>query len=174
MDPSARVLGFCLALGLISTAIGGYQCIAGHTYSVAAQHEATTVGQIVGMLSGRGSEAYKYEFSVNGVRMNDYSEVCATPLSPDGCHKHGSVLVYYSYQPFPNSRLQDFAVASIHAYRIGKPVLAIGLPLLVLTGAMIAIQLRKDKGEDDSDPDDKKERNEIYDLPDTIHIVPDE
>lgn len=82
--------------------------------------------------------------------------------------------MYYSYQPFTNSRLEDFAVAARHAYRIGKPALAIGLPLLVLTCACIAILQRKDKGEDDSDPEDEKGRSKTHDVPGSIHIVPDE
>jgi hypothetical protein len=56
-------------------------------------------------------------FLVNGVKMDDYSEVCPTPLAPGACfNENGLVLVYYSYQPYPNSRLEDFAIASSHAY----------------------------------------------------------
>ena len=40
------------------------------------------------------------------------------------------VLVYYSYQPNSDSRLEDFAAASTHAYRFGKTALAIGFTFL--------------------------------------------
>ena len=54
--------------------IGGYQCIMGHNYSVAAQHEATTVGNIVRVHASAKGTAYYYQFSVNGVKMDDHSE----------------------------------------------------------------------------------------------------
>lgn len=144
--PFAPALAFCLILGLVGTAVGGYQCVKGHIYSEAAQHEATTVGRVV-RVSNRG--AFKYVFSVNGVKMDDFSESCATPLTPDACYNNGPVLVYYSYQPYQNSRLEDFTVASKHAYLIGIPALAIGLPLFVLSGAVTAILLRKDQRADE-------------------------
>lgn len=144
-----RVLTFCMLFGIIGTSVGGYQCVKGYNYSVAAQHEATTVGRIVKVSYGKGGPAYRYQFSVNGVEVDDYSEVCSTPLAPDACLDNGQVLVYYSYQPYQNSRLEDFAIASSHAYRIGKPALAIGFPLLVLTVAGMSIQARKDKPKDD-------------------------
>ena len=92
--------------------IGGYQCIRGHNYSVAAQHETTTVGNIERVHVSTKGTTYFYQFSINGVRMDDYSDVCRTPLAPGACNNHGPVLVYYSYQPYANSRLEDFAAAS--------------------------------------------------------------
>ena len=157
----------------IPIVIGCYQCIMGHNYSVAAQHETTTVGHIVKVTQGK-SRTYRYEFSINGVRMDDYSDICRTPLAPGACDNHGPVLVYYSYQPYSNSRLEDFATASAHAYRIGIPTIAICLPLYVLAYIVIAIVSRRNKGDDDSDPDNQNERNKSDDLPDVIHIVPGE
>lgn len=154
--PIGRVQAFCFLVGLFGTAIGGYQCIQARIYTVAAQHESSTVGHIFKVSSGKGGTTiYHYDFSVNGVKVDDYSEVCATPLAPSACINHGPVLVYYSYHPFTNSCLEDFAVASTHAYRIGKPALAIGLPFLVLTCLDIAVLLRKDKREDDPDAEDQ-------------------
>jgi hypothetical protein len=128
----------------------------------------------VKILTGKGGPYYQYVFSVNGVRMDDYSEVCATPLAPGACDNHGPVLVYYSFQPYSNSRLEDFAVASAHAYRIGSPALAIGLPLFVLSLAALIILARPDKREDDPDPEAEKGRSRSDDVPDVIHIVPGE
>jgi hypothetical protein len=169
----SRFLAICLFFGLLGTARGGYLCVKGHTYAVAAQHEATTVGRVVGIYKGR-SPAYHYVFSVNGVKMDDSSEICATPLVPGACDQNGAVTVYYSYQPYSNSRLEDFAVASIEAYRIGKPMLGIGLPLFILAFAAIVNQAHKEIRERDQDPDAKKGRSKSDVVPDSIHIVPGE
>lgn len=168
-----RVLAICLFLGFFGAARGGYLCVKGHNYAVAAQHEATTVGRVVGIYKGR-SPAYHYVFSVNGVKMDDSSEICATPLVPGACDNHGPVTVYYSYQPYSNSRLEDFSVASIDAYRIGRPMLGIGLPLFILGFAGIVIQVRKEMRERDRDPDAKKGRSRSDNVPDAVHIVPGE
>jgi hypothetical protein len=161
-------------LGFFGTVFGGWHCVKGHNYSVAAQHESTTVGRVVKILTGKGGPDYRYEFSVNGVRMDDFSEICATPLAPGACNKEGPVLVYYSFQPYSNSRLEDFAVASAHAYRIGAPALAIGLPLFVLSIAALVVMARADKRDNDSNPDKGKRRSKSDDVPDVIHIVPGE
>lgn len=142
---------------------------------MAAQHEAAIVGRVTKITHGRhGSIAYHYVFSVNGVQFDDYSGVCATPLSPGACNHQGPVLVYYSYQPYSNSRLEDFAVASAHAYRFGEPSLAIGLPLFVLSLAALIILARTDKREDGPDPDEQKGASKSDEIPDAIHIVPGE
>lgn len=154
--------------------IGGYQCVMGHNYSVAAQHEATTVGHIERVHVSTKGTTFFYQFSVNGVKMDDYSDVCRTPLAPGACKNHGPVLVYYSYEPYSNSRLEDFVAASAHAYRIGIPTIAISLPLYVLACAVIAIVIRGSKREDDSDTADEKGRSKSDDLPDEIHIAPGE
>ncbi len=162
------VLGISMALGIISTLVGSYWCVVGHNYSVAAQHEDTAVGQIVGKSKGD----FLYEFSLNGIKVDDYSEVCETPLAPDACSTKGPVLVYYSYQPYQNSRLEDFAIASTHAYLIGKPTLAIGLILIVLPGTVIVVLFRKNRR--DGDSESTEGRSQHNDEPDAIHIVPGE
>ena len=75
------------------------------------------------------------------------------------------MLVYYSYQPYSNSALEDFADASAHAYRVGKPTLAIGLPLFVLSLAALIILSRKDKPEEEPDPDREKGSSKSDDVP---------
>ena len=174
VSPFLRVLVFLFVGGLFGTYFGGYRCIAAHTYAVAAQHEATTVGRVVRIVSGKDGPAWHYVFSVNGVKMDDYSRVCATPLAPGACDNKGPVLVYYSYQPYSNSRLEDFAVAGRKAYRTGGGALAIALPCLVLSSAGMVILARKKKNEGDSDPEDEKGRSKSDDVPDAIHIAPSE
>ena len=169
-NTSPRVLAFCFLLGLIGTIVGSWQCISGHNFAVAAQHEGTTVGHVVKLSKG----AWRYVFTVNGVRFDDYSEVCRTPLAPGACENNGPVLVYFSFQPFHNSRLEDFSAASAHAYRIGKPALAIGLPIFILACIMVAIYSRKGSNENDPDPDMQDGASRSNEVPDTIHIAPGE
>lgn len=176
VTPYFRVLAFSLVAGLFGGSFGVYYCIEGYTYSVAAQHQSTSVGRVVGIYTGKGGFSYHYEFSVNGVKMDDQSKVCATPLAPGACDNNGPVLVYYSYQPYSNSILEDFAVASKNAYRPGKPALAIGLTLLALSsaGMMLRRRKKKDDGDSDFDPENEKGRSKSDDVPDSIHIVPRE
>ena len=170
--PIVRVLVYCLLAGIAGTFVGTYQFVKGYIYFVAAQHEATTSGRVVGMYYGKGGPAYHYVFTVNGVKFDDASKVCATPLAEGACNNNGPVLVYYSFQPFSNSLLEDFSVAGDRAYRFGKFVLAISLPILVLAGATIVILVRKDKRREDYDPN--ADRNTPDDVPDDLHIAPRE
>lgn len=147
----AHTLVYALLAGIAAVTFGGIRCVEGHTYSVAAQHQATAVGHVVGILHSKGSISYHYVFSLNGVDRDDTSSVCATSLEPGACNHNGPVLVYYSFQPFQNSLLEDFANASRHAYRTGKIALAIGLPLLVLSCTGFATRTRRTKGEGASD-----------------------
>ena len=104
--------------------------------------------------------------------VDDSSKVCTTPLVPNACDNKGPVLVYYSFKPFQNSRLEDFAVASTRAYRIGVPSFAVGLPVLVLACIGIAVSQDKGKSEDDGEPQLKSVRGDSDDVPDSLHIVP--
>jgi hypothetical protein len=148
-----------IQFGLILTGIGSQQCIKGYDYRVAAKHEMTTVGHIVYVPAGRGS--YKYEFWVDGVKMVDSARLCTTPLMPDACKHYGPVLVYYSYQPYSNSLLQDFSIACNFPIQVGKLLLAIGLPLLIFPSVILAVLMyRSSRG------------NGSY--ANAIHIVPGE
>jgi hypothetical protein len=155
----------------MGTGFGCYLCVEGHDYRVASEHEVTVVGHIAHAAASRKG-SYRYEFSVNGVKMDDYSKLCATPLTPDACDNYGPVLVYYSYEPYPNSLLEDFAVASSNAFGVGKFLLAVGLPLFVLPSVALAILRRRNKKEDDIE--DENGRSKHNGEPDEIHIVPGE
>ena len=143
----------------------------GDTYRVAAEHEATAVGHVVHVYHGK-STSYRYVFSVNGINVDDTSPICATALVRGACDNHGPVLVYYSYQPHTISLLQDFTEASNEDFRDGKFVLAISLPVLVLSSIALAIMSRRSKHEDEPDSSDEAETNESGDGPDVIHITP--
>ena len=179
-SPSLGIRDLCILAGIIVTFLGGYQCVKGHAYRVAAENEATAVGRVLGMSSGRGGSSYRYTFSINGVRVDDYSEVCETELKPGACYDYGPVVVYYSYQPFQNSRLEDFAVASKKAYRSGEIALRIGLPLLIVPSVALEIFSRRGKGDDDSDSvsdssnfEDEEPERKSSDQPDDLHVVPE-
>jgi hypothetical protein len=174
-DGVGRIFSWCLAIGFICSWIGGCQSLTGHNYAVAAQHEKTAVGRVTKITYGRhGSVAYHYVFAVNGVGFDDTSSVCLTPLAPGACDQNGPVLVYYAYEPFQNSRLEDFAAASKHAYGNAKLALGVGLPLFIIGFIYIANSLRKGKSEDEPDPDEQKGASKSDAIPDNIHIVPDE
>ena len=170
----AKTLKFGILLWVIATIFGCYQCIKGHNYSVAAQHESTVRGRVVHVSSGKGGPTYRYLFSVNGVSVDDYSEVCDTPLQPDACWNNGPVLVFYSDEPFSNSRLQDFAVASSEAYRAGKSALIVGLPLILLSWTALAVFPNRNENDEDPDPEEEGRENRSSDQPDDIHVVPGE
>lgn len=178
------VLALC---GLWATLGGIIRCIEGYTFSRDALHEKSTVGRVVSSQlehGGRGprhlnpladqATIYHYIFWINGVQMDDHDQVCKTPLVPGACRKNGPVLVYYTYEPYRNSRLEDFAVASRNTTRSAKLPFAVGLPLLVLSAACIFILERKNISDDDSDPADQRGRSPVSDIPDDLEIAPHE
>lgn len=143
--PFTRVLAIIAFCGLLGTSAGIYRCIVGYIYSLEAQHEKSSVGRVISRhvqdnvrglkrLNPFGDETfvYHYVFSVNGVRMDDYDRVCKTPLAAGVCSQAGPVLVFYSYQPFTMSRMEDFAVAGRNTAQSAKLPLVLGLPLLLL------------------------------------------
>lgn len=172
--PFDKILIWCTVLGLFATVYGSVQCISGHNFAVAAEHEATVPGRVVGYYTRKGGYAYHYVFTVNDVKFDDYSPVCRTALAPGACDHKGPVLVYYSFEPIHNSRLEDFSAASVHSYRIGEPALAIGLPLFVLSIAVQVVLSRKYKSHYDSDSEDEAGRTDSGEIPDGIHIAPGE
>jgi hypothetical protein len=170
-----RALTICLAVGIICCFIGGCQCFWGHTYFVAAQHQANAVGHIVRITSGKGGTPhYHYIFSVNGVSVDDSDTVCGTPLEPGACDNHGPVLVYYSFQPFRISALRDFAGASVHAYRVGETALAIGLAMFFAAFIFISIMTWQNKRDDKPERGKHEDATSNGDESGVIHIVPGE
>lgn len=105
--------------------------------------------------------------------VDDCSEVCETELKPGACYNYGPVLVYYSYQPYQNSRLQDFAIARRDAFRIGEFAFVIGLLLLVLPSIALFVFPRKGKSDDDSNSEEEELERKSCDELDDLHVVPD-
>lgn len=145
MNAFISVLVFIGFPGVIISFGGLAGYFSGYTYSVAAQHEATTVGHVIKLLYGKGGHAYQYAFSADGVRFDDNYGKCLTPLEPGACDNHGPVLVHYSFQPFHISALEDFSAASSRSYQDGTIMLAIGLPLVMTTIIFGAITARRRK-----------------------------
>ena len=166
MFPS-RLARFLLICGAGITLFGCTQWVVGLTYRVAAGHEASTVGQVVNISEGPRHTIYEYEFRVNGVKMRDSSELCRTPLSPVSCIAGGPAVVYYSDQPFSNSLLEDFAVASRDAIKRGNQALLIGLPLIVVLGTLLRLNMRWGEPEPPEDADEKPQEDES-DMPSVV------
>ena len=152
VSTAIRVLGPFIFLGAMASGFGCYECVQGHSYGVAAQYEVATVGQIVNVPKSRKG-TYEYVFTVNGIKMDDFSKLCFTPLAPGACYNYGPVRVYYSYRPYPNSLLEDFSSASSFAYRVGKFLLEIGRPPLVLCRIALASLFNRQRKEHKGEPD---------------------
>lgn len=103
---------FFLMIGVGMIIWGCVQLVHGFADRDAVNHEATAPGVIVRTDHNRsGGPTYYYEFRVNGILMQDSSGDCKTSLTRVGCNAGGQVLVYYAYEPFNASKLEDFADA---------------------------------------------------------------
>lgn len=160
-------------IGVVATLYGGYQVAIGFNYSAAAKHQATTIGQILNKRTGKGGTWYRYTFTVKGVKVDDDSDVCATPITKNACDENGLAVVYYTFQPSQNSLLQDFSVASKDAFRTGESALTIGLPLTACLWVAQAMFRRKHGYEDDPDDPEEVSDNDENSEPEAIHVVPD-
>jgi len=143
--------GLAFALGVGITIFGCIQLIIGVTYRDAAKHKATAPGVIVRVLHGK-STTYDYEFRVDGIKMNDSSSACMTPLANGGCREGGQVLVYYAYEPTNISMLEDFSDAAREKLKSGSWMAAIGLPVIG-----ISLVLRRFGGKSEDAVDDSEE-----------------
>lgn len=164
-----KILGVCIGFGIVAGVAGIYQCARGYIYSVASKHETTTVGRITRMGHSRGGAYYQYVFSVNGAKVDDDSDVCSTPLTPDACWNNGPVVVHYSYEPFSNSRLEGFKVASKNSYKTGATWLIIATSLFLFGIAASALSRR---GKGDGDAMEEIREDEPEDLEKPIHVIP--
>jgi hypothetical protein len=150
--------GNALAFGIMACVVGGFLLVTGLTDRDAARHEATTTGVIVAIKHGRGGPFYDYEFRVNGIKMSDSGGDCKAPLNPQGCGVGDHVLVYYTFQPTNNSRLEDFADAAHEKLIWAARASALGVLLIG-----ISFLLRKlgysdsSESDDDTPPDNPSE-----------------
>jgi hypothetical protein len=151
-----------LALGIGAIVYGCVQSVIGFTDRDAAKHEATAPGVIVRVYHGKGT-TYDYEFRVNGVLMRDSSGSCRTPLTPGDCKVGGQVLVYYTYEPSTDSKLEDFADASREALQLGIWTVPIGV--LLTGGSLLARKLvgASESSEDDDDSS-KEDDSEVISI----------
>jgi uncharacterized protein DUF3592 len=152
--------GNALAFGIIACVVGCFLLVTGLTDRDAAKHEATTPGIIVGIQHGRGGPYYDYEFRVNGIKMNDSGGDCKTPLDPQGCSVGGHVLVYYTFQPSNNSRLEDFAEGAREKLGWATGLSVVGVLLIGLS-----FLLRKLGYSDSSDNSDYTPQDESSEMP---------
>ena len=120
-----------IGLAVLVLVIGGVQLLIGWTYLDVSKRELSTVGTLVSVHHGRGS-SYEYVFRVNDVSIRDDSGTCKTALTPAGCIKGATVLVYYDREQATRSQLQEFGVAGREKIFWGTSMVSIGLLLIVL------------------------------------------
>lgn len=146
----------CLVFLMIGVGViigGCVQLVHGFTDRDAAKHEATARGVVVRVDHNRsGGPTYYYEFRVNGGLMQDSSHDCNTSLTRVGCNAGGQVLVYYTYEPFNASKLEDFADASRHAFRTSLLEVPFGLLLTGVSLLVLKLRGRSDSSKDTDDP----------------------
>ena len=155
-----------IGLAILLIVIGGIQLLMGWTYMGVSKHEASTVGRLVGVRHGRGT-AYEYVFRVNDLLIRDDSGTCKTALTPEGCIKGATVLVYYDRENVAETLLQEFGAAGRGKIIFGTCMASIGL---LLIGLHFVFKKAL------ASPDESEELgvDKPGDLPEVIHIVPPE
>ncbi len=76
--------------------------------------------------------------------------------------------MYYSYEPFSNSLLEDFAAASREAKRTGDHAMAFGLSIIGLCTMIFTVQRRLDgqdsESEKDTDETDPADESDVFSI----------
>jgi hypothetical protein len=153
---------FPLVLGLVAILIGSVEAVVGLIYRDAARHEATAPGVVVRVDYYRSSPTYYYEFRVNGGLMQDSSHDCKTSLTRVGCNAGGQVLVYYTYEPFNDSKLEDFADASRGPVLSAILMFPIGL---LLTGGWLLARRFRGGADSSQETDDASSEDDFTGIP---------
>jgi hypothetical protein len=139
----------------------------GWSYADGAKGEETVIGSITYIAGGRGGSTYDYEFEIEGVKLEQDSGTCQTPLTPQGCKVGAPVLVYYAHTPALETRLQEFGAASREKYFMGGWMVFCGLLLIGLHFIFKRALASPDESED-TDVD------KPGDIAEEIHVVPHE
>jgi hypothetical protein len=153
-----------LLLAAILLVVGSAQFFLGWTYADAAKGEATATGTITYITGGRGGSTYNYKFEIDGVKLEQDSGTCQTPLTPQGCKVGAPVLVYYAHIPVLETRLQEFGAASREKYFMGGWMAGCGL---LLIGLYLILKKAEKGSEEPDEPDESGRKNEA----DVLHIV---
>jgi hypothetical protein len=154
-----------LLLAAILLLVGSVQFFLGWSYADAAKGEATAIGAITYITGGKGGSTYNYEFEIEGVKLEQDSGTCQTPLTPQGCKVGAPVLVYYAHTPVLETRLQEFGAASREKYFKGGSMAGCGLFLI---GFYLILKKTGKDSEEPDEPDEGGSKNE----PEVLHIVP--
>jgi Protein of unknown function (DUF3592) len=154
-----------LIWGVVLIPLGCFQFFFAWQYSDAAKREIGTIGGITHVYHGK-STSYQYVFTVDGVRYQDDSDRCVTPLSRQGCQEGAPVLVYYDPEHLSLSRMQEFRAASHEKLSFGEGAIGIGL---VLLGLHFWLKRNSSNSEDGEETDtvESDEQSEV------LHVVPD-
>jgi hypothetical protein len=156
-----------LLLAAILLLVGSVQLFQGWSYADAAKGEATAIGAITYITGGRGGSTYDYKFEIEGVKLEQDSGTCQTPLTPQGCKVGAPVLVYYAHTPVLETRRQEFGAASREKYFMGGWMVFCGLLLIGLHFLFRRALASPDEAEDTDD-------DKLDDGPEIVHVVPGE
>ena len=155
-----------VVLAIILMGVGIFQLLIGWSYIGDSKKEASTVGRLVRVHHGKGS-TYVYVFAVNGLRIEDDSSTCSTPLTSSGCEVGAAVLVYYNRDKLSETLLEEFGAAGrgkifFGAWMAGASLLLFGLHFI------FSRFLKSPDESDDVDSDAPVNEPEI------LHVVPGE
>ncbi len=156
-----------LILAAILIVVSSVQFFLAWSYADAAKGEATAIGTITYITSGRGGSTYDYKFEIDGVKLQQDSGTCQTPLTPQGCKVGAPVLVYYAHTPVLETRLQEFGAARREKLFMGSWLAFCGL-LLIGLHFLFKRALKSPDESEDADID------KPGDIAEEIHVVPHE
>ena len=152
-----------LTWGIVLVLLGCFQLFFAWQFSDEVKRENGTVGKITHTYHGKRT-SYTYVFTVDGVRYQDDSDTCVTPLSEEGCQEGAPVLVYYDREHLSRSRMQEFRAASREKLSLGEWATGIGLMLLGLH-----FWIKKNRR--DSENSEKADANQLDKGPEVLHIT---
>ena len=155
-----------LVAAAILVLVGSVQSVSSRKYADAAKREATAVGRLTYVFTGRNASTYDYVFTRNDFKTESESSSCHTSLSLQGCSLGAPVMVYYDPGQIVETTLQEYG-------EIGREKLFFGI-CMILGGAALTIfhfvLLRMEGNSDDSGKLDSSPGGE----PDTLQITPGE
>ena len=142
-----------------------WMLLTGWREAAVAPREATTVGTINEIHSGKGSY-YKYSYSVDGVTYSNKRDSCETPLLHGECRVGTQALVYYD-RAYPDlSQLNEYGEESRTDFRRAQWMIPVGA--LLLLGTFVILRridhLSREQAEDDNDEEGG---------PEILHVVPE-
>jgi hypothetical protein len=157
---------YVVGIGLFLFVFGAWSLLAGWHAAAVAPREATTVGIINEVHSGKGSY-YKYSYRVDGVTYSSNDSSCQTPLFHGMCEVGSMALVYYD-RAYPDlSQLNEYGAESRTDFRRAQWMTPVGA--LLLLGTFVVLRridhLAREVDVAENDYDEQA-------APEVLHVVP--